>query len=138
MQRADLTFWVFGSDAGWSVRFPVCDCVVTSTAPVRTPKEGNSMGTEFVASPISKAWRELYKAALFETDKSKLSERIAHAEWSLVLRARELFHTVGDHLEERQAIDAAIYALHALRRATRLDGGRKEPKRQDHDGAHAA
>jgi len=39
-------------------------------------------------SPVSKSWKELYRAALFETDKSKVSERIAQAEWALS-RVRE-------------------------------------------------
>jgi hypothetical protein len=82
------------------------------------------MSTGVAVSPTSKSWRELYKAALFETDKNRMSERIAHAEWALVLRARELFHTGSEHLQERQAVDAAIYALQALRRTTPCAAGR--------------
>ena len=73
------------------------------------------MTTGVAASP-SKSWKELYRAALFETDKNRMAERIANAEWALALRARELFHTGREHLQERQAVDAAIYALQALRR----------------------
>lgn len=73
------------------------------------------MSTGVATSP-SKSWKELYMAALYETDKSRMSERIANAEWALALRARELFHTGKEHLQERQAVDAAICALHALRR----------------------
>jgi hypothetical protein len=58
-----------------------------------------------------------------------MSERIANAEWALALRARELFHTGSEHLQERQAIDAALYALHALRTTTRGDS-EKEKSRQ--------
>ena len=65
-------------------------------------------------------WRELYKVALFEADKGKLSERIADAEAALVLRARELFHADGDHIEEEEALDDAMYALHALRNTVEL------------------
>ena len=83
------------------------------------------MSAGVATSPISKSWRELYKAAVFETDKNRVSERIAHAEWALALRARELFHTGGEHLQERQAVDAAVYALHALRRTTTVSEGRK-------------
>ena len=50
------------------------------------------MSTGVAASP-SKNWKELYRAALYETDKNRVSERIANAEWALALRARELFHT---------------------------------------------
>ena len=78
-----------------------------------------------VASPISKTWKEFYKAALFETDKNKMSERIAQAEWELTLRSRELFHTGSEHLQERQAVLAAIYALHILDSTTVCDQGKK-------------
>ena len=73
------------------------------------------MRTGFPVSPVSKSWKELYRAALFETDKSKLSERIAQAEWALSLRARELFRTDKEFLQERQAVDAATPALQVLR-----------------------
>jgi hypothetical protein len=42
-------------------------------------------------------------------------ERIAQAEKALALRARELFHIAGDNIEEEQALDDTMYALHALR-----------------------
>ena len=32
-------------------------------------------------------------------------------------RARELFHSAGGNIEEEQAVDDAVYALHALRSA---------------------
>jgi len=73
------------------------------------------MRTGFPVYPVSKSWKELYRAALFETGKSKVSERIALAEWALSLRARELFHTDTDFFQERQAVDAATHALQALR-----------------------
>jgi hypothetical protein len=60
-------------------------------------------------------WRNLYLAALFESDPVHLSDRIAQAEHALVLRSRELFHSAGDHIEEEHALDDAMYALRALR-----------------------
>jgi hypothetical protein len=60
-------------------------------------------------------WRELYLSALFEADPKKLMERIADAEIALVVRARELFESSGDSIEEKSALDDAMYALHALR-----------------------
>ena len=57
----------------------------------------------------------LVQAALFEIDKTRLPERIAQAEEALVVRARELFHIAGDNIEEEQALDDTMYALHALR-----------------------
>jgi hypothetical protein len=75
----------------------------------------SSMRTGFPVSPVSKSWKELYRAALVETDKSKVSERIAQAELAIGLRARELFHTDKEFLQERQAVDAATHGLQSLR-----------------------
>ena len=77
------------------------------------------MNTGNPISPNSRAWRDLYKTVLFEVDKTKLPERIAQAEKALALRARELFYAAGDNIEEGEALDNAIYALHALRNTSR-------------------
>jgi hypothetical protein len=60
------------------------------------------------------SWRELYTAALFETDQNRIPERIAQAEKAIVARARELFAASSDTIEEDQALDDALYALRAL------------------------
>jgi hypothetical protein len=60
------------------------------------------------------SWRDLYTAALFETDKDRLPLRIADAEKAIVRRARELFSAGADTIEEDQALDDALYALRAL------------------------
>ena len=73
-----------------------------------------SIGATVVPIPTLPSWRELYKAALFETDKNKLPARIADAEKAIVARARELFATSTDNIEEDQALDDALYALRAL------------------------
>lgn len=73
------------------------------------------MNTGSSISLSSRAWRDLYKAALFEVDKTRIPDRIAQAEEALVVRARELFHMAGDNIEEEQALDDTMYALHALR-----------------------
>ena len=73
------------------------------------------MEPDISKSPDSRYWRQLYRAALFEIDKSKLSERIAEAERAVVLRARELFQAADDNGEEAEALDDVMYALHALR-----------------------
>jgi len=69
----------------------------------------------------SRAWRDLYRAALFEVDKTRLPDRIAQAEEALALRARELFHVGGDNIEEGEALDDAMYALHALRNTSQIN-----------------
>lgn len=68
-------------------------------------------------------WRQLYVAAVMEADRSKLPACIAEAEKAVVVRARELFHAAGDHIEEAQALDETMYALHALRKARHFDRG---------------
>lgn len=61
------------------------------------------------------AWQTLYQAALFETDRSKIPARIVQAEQAILARVKELFITSGDHIEEDQVLDDALYALSALR-----------------------
>jgi len=63
---------------------------------------------------LVRSWRELYSAALFETDKNRIPNRIADAEKAIVARARELFSAGADTIEEDQALDDALYALRAL------------------------
>jgi hypothetical protein len=82
------------------------------------------MNTGRLGSPYKSVWPQLYKAALFESDNNKVSERIAEAETALVTRARELFHSTGDDIEEKQAVDDAMYALHALRNRPQPNGHR--------------
>jgi hypothetical protein len=74
----------------------------------------------------SRAWRGLYRAALFEIDETRLPERIAQAEKALALRARDLFYMAGDNIEEGQALNDAMYALHALRNRPQTSG--REPR----------
>jgi hypothetical protein len=66
-------------------------------------------------------WRQLYKAALFETDKSKQASRIEEARRALAFRSRELFATSPDYDGETEAIENALYALQALESCLRLN-----------------
>ncbi len=61
------------------------------------------------------AWRDLYLTALMEVDRDKTAARIAEAEHAILVRARELFKAPGDHIQEEEALDDALYALHALK-----------------------
>jgi hypothetical protein len=65
-------------------------------------------------------WRDLYVSALFETDRTRLPERIAEAERAIVARARELFSAGTDTIEEDQALDDALYSLRALQSCLEL------------------
>jgi hypothetical protein len=74
-----------------------CCCSSTSSLLVKATKPASS------ERPSENAWRDLYLAALFETDRSKLLERIAEAEYVLSLRDRELWYLGGDHSKEKLA-----------------------------------
>ena len=60
-------------------------------------------------------WHSLYQAALFETDRQMIANRIADAETAILARVKELFTVESDHIEEDQILDDALYALRALR-----------------------
>jgi hypothetical protein len=64
-------------------------------------------------------WRELYTAALSESDRDRVPKRIADAEQAIVVRARELFLTGSDTIEEDQATMPSI-ALRALQNCQQL------------------
>jgi hypothetical protein len=63
----------------------------------------------------AQSWKDLYQAAMIESDVNKLSDRIADAEAAIVLRARQLFYTSEDSSEEQESLDDALCILHALR-----------------------
>ncbi len=71
------------------------------------------MGADQFADAL-RSWRGLYRAALFETDASKLPLRIEEARRAMVFRSRELFATSPNYDGEVEAIEDALYALHAL------------------------
>ena len=66
------------------------------------------------SAKIFRSWHELYKAALFETERSKIPSRIEEARGALVFRSRELFETSPNYDDETEAIENALYALQAL------------------------
>jgi hypothetical protein len=61
-------------------------------------------------------WKLLYLAAIGEKDKSLLAKRICDAEHAIFLREREIFYS-GTALEEKEALEDALYALRALKSA---------------------
>ena len=65
--------------------------------------------------PSEEAWRDLYRAALFEADSAKLPQRITEAEYALSVRDRQLWYSGGDHTVEKLAMTGAMRALEALR-----------------------
>jgi hypothetical protein len=65
--------------------------------------------------PATYKWQEVYKAALLETDWSKIEERIRTAEASLHQSKRELALNHGETPEEKRAIEDALRGLAVLR-----------------------
>ena len=69
-----------------------------------------------------KEWKDLYVAALLEGNAERVPDLIANAERAIVERARELFSEAGDHIQEEEALDDALYALHALKSCIEIHG----------------
>ncbi len=74
------------------------------------------MEARFQLSRSMSDWKELYKAALFEDDNSKILQRIAEAERAVSARAGELFGEAANQVRERRDIENALYFLDLLRR----------------------
>ena len=72
------------------------------------------------------AWRDLYLNALMEANmeanKEKTPGRIADAEQAILNRAKELFKTPGDNIQEEEALDDALYALRVLKNCLQAHG----------------
>ena len=65
-------------------------------------------------APVRRDWRSLYRAAIYETNASRLLARVSEAEAAIHVRERELFYGVGG-TEEKENLEDALYALRALR-----------------------
>jgi hypothetical protein len=65
----------------------------------------------------TQSWKDLYQAAICESDLNKLPGRVDDAEAAIVKYARELFCAVGDDAEEGERLDDALCILQALRRS---------------------
>jgi hypothetical protein len=62
-------------------------------------------------------WKELYLAALYESDKIKLAKRIAQAPIAIAAERKKLFisaRDIRDITHERQVLDNASFCLQAL------------------------
>src|ERR1700704_2745739 len=97
--------------------------------------KGQNMQSE-AEKPAERAWRDLYLAALFEADSSRLPERIAEAECALSLRDRDLWYSGGDHDREKHALIGAMRALEALRNIHQCP--RPVPPARNHRGDAAS
>ncbi len=66
--------------------------------------------------PSHTDWKTLYRAAILETNKNAIPQKVSAAEQAVVARARELFYKGGTR-EERNAVDHAMHVLRAFRSA---------------------
>jgi hypothetical protein len=73
-------------------------------------------------SSQAKIWKDLYVAALMVGDVDRIPPLIRAAEHAIQERARELFEAVGDNVQEEEALDDALYALHALKGCLAIHG----------------
>ena len=64
-------------------------------------------------------WKKLYRAAIFETKRYAIPERLSAAEQAVLARGRELFRQTGnlEESEEREEVDIALYCLRAYKNA---------------------
>ncbi len=75
------------------------------------------MSTALSPYPNRTDWRTLYRAAILETNKKDLPQRVSEAEEAVVMRGREIFYDPAtlDDLDEKEALEDALYALRAFR-----------------------
>jgi hypothetical protein len=69
------------------------------------------------ARHVKQDWEKLYRAAVLESDRSKLLQRIEDAEAAILERSRSLSKPPGDNEEEQDAITRALHILSLLREA---------------------
>jgi hypothetical protein len=74
------------------------------------------MTTAFSPRQKRTDWRPLYRAAILETDKKVLPQRVSVAEAAVIARRLEIFYADGT-AEEKEDLEDALYALHALHTA---------------------
>ena len=74
------------------------------------------MSTAFPTCLKHTDWRTLYRAAILESNKSIVPQRVSEAEDAVIARGREIFcgHSTR---EEKDALEDALYALRAFRSA---------------------
>ena len=74
------------------------------------------MTTAFPPS-LNRNWKTLYRAAILETDRRDLRQRVSEAEEAVRARGREIFFNSNGTAEEQEALEDALYALRAFRTA---------------------
>ena len=78
------------------------------------------MSTASSPGPDHSHWKVLYRTAILEKNKHLLLQKVFEAERAILARRRELFSTNGTN-DETEALEDALYALHAYRSALHQD-----------------
>ena len=95
------------------------------------------MEARVLKSPMSRDWKEVYKAALFEDDNDRIPQRIAEAEKALAARALEMFGAGGDQNHEQLAMENAKYFLLVLGNTLGNAGREHVSQTKRQPGSHA-
>jgi len=74
------------------------------------------METAYPPCPLPGQWKNLYRAAILETNKDLILQKVSAAKTAIRARARQLFGAYGTG-EEKESLQDALYALHAFRTA---------------------
>ena len=69
------------------------------------------------ARDVKQDWEKLYRAAVLESDRSKLLQRVVDAEAAIRERSRTLSKSPANHGKEQDAITRALHILSLLREA---------------------
>src|SRR5712692_7118069 len=64
---------------------------------------------------VKQDWEKLYRAAIIESDRSKLLQRVEDADAAILERSRSLSKSPANSGKEQEAITRALYILSLLR-----------------------
>jgi len=73
------------------------------------------MKTAFPPCPDHTDWKILYRAAILETNKNTIPQKVSEAEQAVLTRRKELFCCVAS--KEKESLEDALYTLRAYRDA---------------------
>jgi hypothetical protein len=68
---------------------------------------------------VKQDWEKLYRAAIIESDRSKLLQRAEDADAAILERSRRLSNSPANKRKEEKAITRALYILSLLRAKAR-------------------
>ena len=73
-------------------------------------------------------WSDLYRQAIFESDRERLLARIEEASEAIRKRSRELWYASPPDTRERRDLDSALYFLGLLRTVGVVDDERQRER----------